>query len=286
MKRNNVSRLPRRRLRLTARDEEIVEYVASEGLATREQVQKLFFSPANRSRAQTRLGVLRAAGLLDVLPGRFPNEPAVYVLSGRTRRLFGPDDRAPRPVATGRLQHTLAIADCRVQFMLACRQPGLELLRWLGEDQLRGLTATSGVLPDAFAQVERQTPDGPRKSSFLIEVERTEKSERHLRDKLYGLGTYVYGGGAERDLGSRALRVLVLVRPLPGGSAVRLVSRVAALARMLGVTLVRVASLEEFLALPPGEALTKAVWTQPGVAEPVGLIPSGGVGRAEDRQAA
>lgn len=283
-----VRRLRLRRFRPTDRDLDLVRYTWEAGLATREHLQRLYFSDANRSRAQTRIKLLRDAGYLEQLPGRLPNEPAVYVVSRRAVQLLGLGSTADGPrmgqVSYARLEHSLAIADCRVQALLASRGTGLQVLRWLNEEELRPVTTTSGVLPDAYFQLEREVDGEPRKSGFFLEVERTEKSERALRQKLYGLGTYYYGGGYERDFATRALRILVLVHPEPGASGERLVRKVAGLGRIMGITLLRVAELEAFRATPPADLFFRAIWHQPGSAEPTSLFEKGE--SADDHQQA
>lgn len=268
-----------RRFYPTSRDLDLVRYTWDAGLATREQLQLLFFSQRNRSRAQTRIGLLAAHGYLHRLPGRFPNEPAVYTVTKRGELVLGLIVSATphRSISMGRLAHTIAIGDCRVRITLACRETGVHLVRWLAEDELRPITVGSGILPDAAFQIERETDNGPRHSGFFLEVERTEKGERALRDKLLALGSYYYGGGYERDFRSKALRVLVLVQPEPGLRGDRLVRKVVEMAARLGVTLVRVAELERFLSMDPGELLTAPFWRQPGVDKLVGLLPAGGV---------
>lgn len=280
-------RRARRHYRPTERDLAVVREIWDAGLATREQVQTLFFSPANRSRAQTRIKLLRDHGYLEQVPGRFPNEPAVYVVSKRAAKLLGlggPEARTRSwAVSHARLQHSLAIADCRAQVAVAARESGPRLLRWLGEEGLRSITTTSGIVPDAYFQLERNTESGSRTSGFFLEVERTEKSERGLRNKLYGLGSYYYGGGYERDFGTKALRILVLVEPDPGLPGDRFAKRVAGLGRLMGVTLLRVAELQAFLATPPKELFFAPIWLRPGFEQPVALFGNGG---AEDGQQA
>lgn len=279
-----------RPFRPTGRDLELVRETWDAGLATRAHLQMLHFSEANRSRAQTRIKLLRDHGYLEQVPGRFPNEPAVYVVSKRAARALGLSGDNPRTaawsVSEARLRHSLAIADCRAQTILASREPGVQLLRWLGEGDLRTITSSSGVLPDAFFQIERDTPEGPRKSGFFLEVERTKKSERALRNKLYGLGTYYYGGSFERDFESRALRILVLVEPDPGAPGERLVRRVAGLGRHMGITLLRVAELSVFLSTPAAELFSRPIWSRPGLAEPVALFNEGGLRDEREQEAA
>lgn len=267
--------------RLTERDIAMVQYIWEAGLATREQLQLLFFSEKNRSRAQTRLSLLRNHGYLDQVPGRSPNSPAVFMVSRRAARglrlvqSHEGTERRPRPVSQALLRHSLAIADCRVRFVLACREPGFRLLRWLGEEEVRPITASSGVIPDAYFQVERESAGGPRRSGMFLECEISEKSEKALQQKLQNLGTYFYYGDFRRAFESKSLRILILVQPEPGTSGERLVRRVTRLAEHLRMTVFRVAELEGFLRLSPEDVFYAPIWSQPGVDGPVALFSRG-----------
>ncbi len=285
--------LPRPRLRrhltLTARDRRVVAVVDELGLATVNQVQLLEFGLANRSRAQTRLGVLRRAGLLDVLPGRLPNEPAVYVTTRRARETLGLGDPAElrsRRVHYGRLGHDLSVNDVRVRFSLAAREPGYRLVRWLDEAMLRPVTLNHGLLPDAWFQLERVRAGVPGKSAYFVEAEVSAKSERGLRAKLTAIGAYLFSGNYAASFGTKALRVLILIKPGPGESASRLVQRMTGLARLVGLPFVRVAELEEFLRLQPDEFFTAPIWSQPGVDGPVPLFAGGSADEQDEQQAA
>ncbi len=267
-----------RPLRLTPRDVRVIRLVAELGIATVRQVTLLEFGEANRSRAQTRLHVSRQAGYLDVVPGRAPNEPAVYVVSRRGRRHLDVEVGPSEPVrrtSHARLHHDLAINDCRVQIIRSAREPGIDLLRWATEAELRPITLSHGLLPDAFFQLARRAGEASPKSSYFLEVEISEKSEAALRQKLTNLGAYYYGGRFERDFGTRALRVLVLVKPEPGASINRLVRRITSLATQVGVTFVRVAPLDAFLSLPPAELFVRPIWRQPSIDGLVPLFPGG-----------
>src|SRR2546427_3689084 len=70
-----------RRFTPTARDMEIVCWVRTVGVATREQIQKMFFGPAARSRCQNRLTLLFHERYLDRYPDRTRNQPDVYFIS-------------------------------------------------------------------------------------------------------------------------------------------------------------------------------------------------------------
>lgn len=282
---------PSKRLRpfsLTPRDERVIRLIANFGMATVKQLTLLEFGDGNRSRAQTRLFRCRQAGYLDILPGRSPNEPAVYVVSRRGLRqldlangLAGGVRRISRP----RLHHDLAVGDCRVQVVRATREPGVALLRWVSESDLRPITLAHGILPDAFFQLARRAEGASPKSSYFLEVEVSEKGESALRQKLTNLGAYYYGGRFEQDFGTKALRVLFVVKPEPGASAERLVRRMTNLATQVGVTFVRIAPLNTFLSIPPAELFLRPVWNQPGVDGFVALFP-GGEQHGQAKQAA
>lgn len=263
---------------LTPRDERVIRLIADFGMATVKQVALLEFGEGNRSRAQTRVFLCRQAGYLDVLPGRTPNEPAVYVVSRRGLRHFDLEDRPTgglRRTARRRLHHDLAVGDCRVQVIRATRVPGVDLLRWRTEAELRPTTLVHGLLPDAFFQVTRKAGDASPKSSYFLEVEVSEKGETALRQKLTNLGAYYYGGRFQQDFGTKALRILVLIKPEPGASIDRLVQRMTKLAAQVGVTFVRVAPLQDFLSIPPTETFVRPIWSQPGVDGFVALFPGG-----------
>lgn len=265
---------------LTARDERVARLVADLGIATVNQVQLLEFGAGNRSLAQTRLGVLRRAGILDVLPGRIPNEPAVYVITHKGRQLLGlgtsPEGLRARRIHYGRLRHDLAVNDCRVQVLRAACEPGVRLLRWLDEEALRPLTLQHGLVPDGWFQVERVVEGEAKRSAYFLEAEVSEKGEKALRQKLTSTGAFLFSGKYAEIFETKALRVLILIRPGPGTSAPRLVERMTGLARLVGVHFVRVAELETFLALAPAEVFTAPIWRQPGIVEPVALFQKGG----------
>lgn len=283
------TKTPLRSRRLTPRDVRVIRLVAELGMATVRQVTLLEFGEANRSRAQTRLHASRQAGYLDVLPGRLPNDPAVYVVSRKGLRYFDlQSENLPvvRRVSRARLHHDLAINDCRIQISRAGREPGVNLLRWVTEAELRPITLPHGLLPDAFFQVARRVGDTSPRSSYFLEVEVSQKGEAALRQKLTNLGAYYYGGRFERDFVTRALRVLVLVKPEPGASIDRLVRRITTLATQVGVTFVRVAPLDAFLSIPPVELFVRPIWRQPTIEGLVPLFQGGDpVGNSEQKAA-
>ena len=266
-------------LQLTTRDREIVSWVFIAGLTTRLQIQALLFSPGARSRCQQRLTMLYRHHFLDRLPDRPRTAADVYYISKRSTnalrllRASGADEplRLTHPSAAT-LQHALDVVACRVQVIRACQQCNFSLLQWLGEDDLRELTGRSGVLPDAYFQIERSTADGERRAGFFVEVERSAKPDRFLREKYRRYGQFYYGGDFERAFGGRALRLLYLVG---GDYGIRPESRIRKLLKLAeetNLTLLRLAPLSTFLEASANLALTEKLWLRPGDSEFVSLL--------------
>jgi hypothetical protein len=262
------ARRRRGQFRPLARDCEMVSWVYEADCATREQLTRLFFSAGARSRCQTRLTLLYRNRYLDRIEGRLPNQPDVYVVSRRSinglrlLRARG-QDAVPRPLAPARLSHQLAVNACRIQFLLACRGHGFELLRWLDEEELRSLMPSHHILPDGYCLIGRLTEQGERRSGFFLEVERSDKSDRLLQEKFRAYGRFYYGGEYERLFGSRALRVLVLVGESYGIRPERRVAKFAEIAARANVTFLRFAPLRVFTDETPAELLGAAIWHRP-----------------------
>jgi hypothetical protein len=266
------------RMILTARDQHIIRWVHENGLATRAQLQRLFFGAGGRSQAQARLTRLYRNRYLDKLPGRALNTPDVYYLSARTRkglallRAMGTDEeiRPFRPSAP-LVQHVLDIGSVRVQVVKACEASGFVVERWLSEAQVRARTEQFGLVPDCWFQIERPTEAGPKTASFFGEIERSAKSDAAYEEKFrrlarcyYGTGEGGTGSGYEQAFHTRALRVLILVGSDYGIRPERRIARVSSIAAQLGVTIVRLTPLSTFLALDPAQLWTSPIWTQPG----------------------
>ncbi len=265
---------------LTGRDREIVGWVAAVGIATREHVQAMFFGPGGRSRCQHRLMLLCQHRYLDRLPGRAPNDPDSYRVSQRSvnglrllRVTAAVDQVRPSRISSVRLQHSLDIVSCRVLIARASFEVGLDLRVWLSTSELAPLTSAAGILPDAYFQLCRVDRAGhEKKSAFFLEVERSDKSDRALKEKFRRYGEFYYGGGFEEKFGARALRVLVLLGSDYGIRPERRVEKLAALAERAGVTFLLFAPLAAFLATTPSDVPTAPMWRRPGEAGPVGLF--------------
>jgi hypothetical protein len=254
----------------TARDRSIVLLTSAVGIVTREHIQRLLFGPGGRTRCQERLALLVRHRYLDTFPRRSVNAPLVYHLSRRCvngNRLLratgrGHEVRSKR-VPLARLQHTLDIVGCRIQVLRACEETRFSLISWLDEEELAGLMARDGIVPDAYFQLSRRTPDGERRSSFFLEVERSGKSERALIEKMRNYGKLYYGGRFQELFRTAALRVLVLVGSDYGIRPDQQVGRFATLAGELGVTFLRFARLDWFVDAPSGRVLLDRHWRKP-----------------------
>jgi hypothetical protein len=280
-KRETRGRKKKSAMVVTNRDQQIVRWVAEIGLCTREQVRKLFFGPGGRSRCQFRLTLLVRHKYLDTLPGRWPNAPAVYCLSRRSSnglkllRTCGVNLDEVRPTVRRRLlDHSLSLVDCRIQFELACRGSSATIECWIDEARLLEMTAAAGIRPDAYFELSWNSETGRKCAAFFLEVERSDKPERTVKEKFLRYGRFYHGGEFRHRFGMTALSVLVLVAPTYGIRPERRIQQMSETASSVKLTLLRFASLEELLALPPARVLTANVWRLPGDAEQRPLISS------------
>lgn len=262
---------------LTERDKEIVRWISTVGVSTRDQVQKLFFAPGSRSRCQRRLTLLYRNRYLDRLAGRGPTTPDVYCLTRRCTngirllRAGALDMPKLRPPSSTRLQHVLAIISCRVQVARACMDTGIELVRWLDERDLIDLVTNEGIVPDAYFQLARIDSAGEKRfCSYFLEVERSGKSERALKEKLRRYGRFYYEGRFEDRFGARALKILWLLDGEFGVPPDRQLRRLAEFAAEENIALVRLAPLAAFVGIAASDALSTRLWLKPGR---VGLCP-------------
>lgn len=267
---------PRRRppraesMLLMGRDQEVVEWVHQARVATREQVQRLFFTARGRSRAQRRLTLLYRNRFLDKLPDPPLNEPDVYFISRHAvqglrllRTLHPEQDIRPRRVHPRAVLHTLEIGNCQIAITQACEASGFKLLEWLDEGDLAVKMPEAGFMPDAYFRIERPTPEGPKKSSFFLEVERSGKADISLERRFQHYGDFYYGGEYERIFENRALRVLVLVGDDYQLNPERQIAKLVKLCRRLEVGITRFAPLQQVLGLNPEFLLHARLWSHP-----------------------
>jgi hypothetical protein len=262
---------------LMPRDREIVEWVYENKLATHEQVQRLWFGPGGRSSSQLRLTKMHRHTFLDTWPtDRGPNQAAVYYISSRSkaglqflRALHPEEEIEPHKIHPPSVEHSLLISSCRIATLQACQASGYTMLEWLGQEELAARMPEAGITPDAYLRIERPTAEGPKKSSFFLEVERSNKATVTQERRYQRYRDFYYDGEFGRLFdGVRALRVLVLVGAAYGIRPDRQIEKLANLCRRLNVPLVRFAPLEVFLNLDSSSLLGASIWREP-IVEPL-----------------
>ena len=267
------------KLRLTRRDEQIVELVFRCRALRADQIQTALFTPGNASGCQRRITLLQRNGYLDCLPRASVNEPAVYLLTRRSvkgnrllRSRWPEDDFQRGLTRLGPLQHLLAVNDVRVRVERACRELRWTLAQWRTPEQLKPLLTSARVIPDGFFQIQRIAEGQLRTASCFLELERVAKSHEVLRSKLENLGRLYYSGEYQQLFGTRALRVLFVFAT--GHLSARLVSHGRELAAQLGVTIARFATLDHLATQPAVASLTEPLWLAPNHKEPISLFPT------------
>jgi hypothetical protein len=170
---------------------------------------------------------------------------------------------AARRIYARTVQHTLAIASCRIAVTQACLASGYRLMTWLGESELSLLMTDTGILPDAFFLIERLTSTGAKTAGFFLEVDRSGRSDHGMEEKFAGYGRLYYDGLYQSRFGTRALRVLALIGADYGIKPDRQITKLATLARRTGVTIMRFAPLPDFLSQPTGHLWTAPIWRHP-----------------------
>lgn len=217
---------------LTARDVGVVEWVHQLRYLTVDQIQRLEYpKPSARSWCQERLKRLYHYGYLDrvykpIAPGQ-GSSPAIYVLDKKGRDLIaaereitkaevGWERGADLDKALLFLDHSLAINDIRISFILACKHMGYKL-NWIDERTLRGANMPDyvedtygGRVPIvADGHLTVCLPDGRRASHFL-ELDRGRQDVQQFRRKVRGHTTYANSGQYEQRYSTRSLRVLII----------------------------------------------------------------------------
>jgi hypothetical protein len=274
-------------MELTDRDREIVRWVYAARLATREQVQRLFFAAGSRSLCQRRLTLLWRNRYLDRLPVRSLIDPDVYYISRRAtkglkllRGILPEEKIVPPKIDPRTVQHALDITSCRVAILQACVATGYRLREWLDERELDERLGHVGFRPDAYFRIEHPTPNGPKRPSFALEVERSQKADiSHIRRyqnyaQLYYRSHPEIPSEYERIFGTRGLRVLVLVDAQYGIDPQRQIKKLLNLCRQLEVTMVRFAPLNLFLNREPARLFGDPIWRQPADPALTSLFPA------------
>ena len=236
-----ATRLPRYRrasnpppMQLTARDIRIVRWVYKMRYLTREQVQRLEFSPSTASYCKRRLALLYHHAYLDrkfiPAPGSLGSARAIYCLAGRGARLIAHEMSTElaelewRPRDADRelyfLQHTLAINDFRICAILAAQRRGFTL-DWIDERTLRRQEMRSYVAdPKRGGQRVAIVPDGyfglsgdEGAMAFALELDRATVEEKPFKAKVRAYGEWKRTGTYARRHGTDSLRALFVIAP-------------------------------------------------------------------------
>lgn len=289
----SLARLPRNRradtpppMQLTDRDLRVLKLVADFRYMTREQVEKLEFSPSTTSYCKRRLSLLYHNGYLQrrFLPLRqaFGAARAYYTLDGRGADIVSQVLELPRSQLDWRprdgrrealyMEHTLRINDFRTLVMLAARELDAPI-EWTDERELKRRAPTHRVL-DPLRPGERITivPDGyfavGRQWAFALELDRGTVDEVPFKRKIRGYGEWKARGGYAAAFGTQSLRVLFVV-----ADATRDPRRLERVKRWTeqanGRSLFWFAGLDE---LTTGTVLQDPVWISAGSSHKGGLI--------------
>jgi hypothetical protein len=217
---------------LTDRDAQVVRHVHEHRFLTREQIQRLAFTPTTTSSCKKRLTMLYHHAYLDrvyvpvTLPYGAPR--AVYCLGRRGAELLASEHGAGYGAVDWRhqdndrdvvfLAHTLAANDVRIAVINACRDRAWRM-RWTDERELRSMLSgekiadpgTPGravaVIPDGHFTLD---VDGAR-YAFALELDRGTVEELRLRQKVRLLGAWLQSGAYARRFHLDTLRVLFVV---------------------------------------------------------------------------
>jgi hypothetical protein len=215
-------------MQLTERDRLIIEAVHHYRVLRQDQIQMLFFG--GKSATQRTLAHLYDHGFLErkFLPVLYGRSPTLYVLDRRGAELLraerGYDHlqwySSSKDLKTDFLEHTLAINDFRIAVTLGCHLQGHQLVRWLGESELKtqydrvniptekGKHQSVSLIPDSYFQLA--TTQGH--AHFFVEVDRGTETLARFETKVRAYVAYYKSGGYERRYHTQSLRILTLVQ--------------------------------------------------------------------------
>lgn len=184
-------------MRLTDRDEWILESLAKLRFGTTRQLADLHFA-GSRSAANKRLRKLLDGRLVRAWVRDLADDN-IYALDRRGAVLVGESDSEAPPLAVVRgldrnLEHLLAINDVRLWLALGLGLMGAELTWWRSDWELRS-SFRERLVPDALFTI--QSEEGEQ--AFALEVENHSRSVKGFARKLLayaaaeGRGSGLYG---------------------------------------------------------------------------------------------
>lgn len=225
LRRGRTERLPRGRLVLQKRDEEILRSLLEYRVLSSRQLADLFFS--QKSAADRRLRLLYDHALLDriVLPVATGSPELLYTIgphgADHLRANLGVESgqmswrRRLTDASLGYLHHRLDLNRFRLAVTMGARHmPGYRLVSWKDGFSLGRLR------PDAFFAL-----DTPRGSAlFFVEVDRSTETTRTFQNKLKLYHRYWRQGAFENRFAAKHFRVLTGV---PNASRLRALVKAA-----------------------------------------------------------
>ncbi|MHB1357696.1 MAG: replication-relaxation family protein [Anaerolineae bacterium] len=218
------------KMRLTARDIQVLQAVHDYRVLSREQIQRLLFPSQNTT--NYRLQRLYQHGFLDrrwrpVEYGQGMGQ-AIYLSTKRGVNILAqhltvhPEhlhhQSTSRTARSPFLEHTLQVNDVCIAFALAVQDAGYRIERWIREDELRAareyvyLSTTSGtprqvaIIPDAYLVLRF----GDRRAHFLLEIDRATETSGRWAHRVQAYLAYIASGQYSRRFGTTSLRILVI----------------------------------------------------------------------------
>lgn len=235
-------------LQIQRRDLDVLLRIHEFTLLTREQIQRLEFSPSTASACKRRLTLLYHNGYVGRLPLPIRNAygaaRAIYFLERAGEQALAHaglieerSERFRRPEAPGELflHHRMDIADVRVAFTVAARLHG-HALNWWDEAALRSRSAfratgsgahAAALLPDGYFTLG----NGAAMDGFAVEVDRATVPEERMRRRYIAYGELAATGAYRGSLPCDSLRVLTIVTD---GDATRRLGRLKRLCESVG----------------------------------------------------
>jgi hypothetical protein len=213
-------------MRLMERDKAIIRAVYDYRVLRQDQLETLF--ERSSSVMQRVLVRLYDHGFLErkFLAILGLHSPALYVLDKKGAELlrteFGLDELVWYPSSKDLklefLEHTTAINDFRIAMTLATGAAGYELLKWVGETELKadydrvnvrtpsGKMQSVSLIPDSYFVLKMTNGF----AHFFLEVDRGTETTGRFKTKVMAYTAYYQSGLYERRYGSKSMRVVTV----------------------------------------------------------------------------
>ena len=261
-------------MRLMPRDVEILKMLATFRIMRQDQIQQLFFT--SRSTAQYRLSHLFQHGYVQrhFLPVYAGWSPTLYTLDKKgislLRREHGMSKIVVWDSENGHefLSHTLAIHDFRVAVMVACRESGYTLVRWVNDWELKSSydrvkidERYISLIPDSYFTI--QTPYGS--TSFFLEMDMGTMTVGRFTTKIRAYIAYMKTGAYLQRYQTRSLRILSVTNSEKRNAHLRVSAEGAGADKRFLFTSQEAVTIQS--------VLHEAIWHGAGNPSPTALIP-------------